>query len=306
MAARCAAGTILARPPTTAAQECRLWPPRIPLLAHRGPSCPDLSPPLELTPFVTRRSRSQPWWTLRRSGEGARDLRVQQAHLARDERCDRAREGDPPPHGLDRAARRSPAPRHRPVPGRIRVPGARPTGAGQGARAAGHPLRAQHASLRLPGDDPRRAPALHRLLRGRAQERRLPRVPADGRDQRPRLEHADGRPDRAPGGARDPGHLLRVRLLQHGARREPERARERGVRARGRVGDLALSPLRRRARPDGQGRAGHRPRGAHDDLRQHDQRPVQRLLGTVDQDGRPRRPHEGQPRERAAGSPTPS
>ena len=56
-------------------------------------------------------------------------------------------------------------------------------------------------------------------------------------------------------------------------------ARERRLRARGRVGDLALPPLRRRPRPDGQGGAGHRPGRADDDLRQHDQRAVQRLLG---------------------------
>ena len=43
--------------------------------------------------------------------------------------------------------------------------------------------------------------------------------------------------------------------------------------------------------------AGHRPGRADDDLRQHDQRPLQRLLGPVDQDGRPRRSHQGQPRE---------
>ena len=83
-------------------------------------------------------------------------------------------------------------------------------------------------------------------------------------------------------------------------------ARERRVRARGRVGDLALPPLRRRARPDGQGRAGHRPGGTDHDLRQHDRTSASTTSG----DAGPRRVSTATPRRpaarRAAGSPRPS
>ena len=62
------------------------------------------------------------------------------------------------------------------------------------------------------------------------------------------------------------------------------------------------------ARPgaDGQGRRGQRPDGQVRQQRQHGEllRPLQRLLGPLDEDRRPRRPHEGAPPRRAGSSST--
>jgi creatinine amidohydrolase/Fe(II)-dependent formamide hydrolase-like protein len=63
--------------------------------------------------------------------------------------------------------------------------------------------------------------------------------------------------------------------------------------ARGRDGDVALPPPGGRARADAEGGRRRRPSRPVPLVGQHDERALQRLLGTVDEDGRARRPTPG-------------
>jgi hypothetical protein len=141
--------------------------------------------------------------------------------------------------------------RHRPRPRGVGLPPARAADDRPGPRPARHPVRAQPAPLRCPGDAPRGAPALHRLLRRRA-DRIVPETPSIG----------------SVFGYYTVSHQATLDLLGPGVFAQADRWR-----------DLAPPPLGARAGARGQGAGGRRPRQQDPDLRQHHQDAVQRRLG---------------------------
>ena len=90
------------------------------------------------------------------------------------------------------------------------------------------PLRPEPAPHRLPRHDPHRARGLHRLLPERHQERGLSRFREDPDRQRPRVQHAAGRPGGPEDGAGHPFAVRRGELLHPGrGGLQPREARRR-------------------------------------------------------------------------------
>ncbi|CAA9534292.1 MAG: Creatinine amidohydrolase, partial [uncultured Thermomicrobiales bacterium] len=151
----------------------------------------------------------------------------------------------------------------------------------------------------LPRHYPHRAGSLHRLLPERHQERRLPRLREDPPRQRARLQHPPDRPDRPQDHPRHRLALRRRQLRRPRGRGVRPRQGDPGPRPRRRVRDLALPPPGAGAGADGPGGRRFRRGRPPPQLRQHRQlpRPLQRLLGPLDGDRRPRRPDPGHRRE---------
>ena len=155
------------------------------------------------------------------------------------------------------------------VPRRVGVPGVRPASRRSCVGAAAGVLRLESASHRFSRHDPHRAGGLHRLLPEHHQERRLPRLPEDPDRQRPRLQHAAGRPGGPQDGAGNQLPLRRAQLLHFWHRGVQAGEGNAGDGPRRRVRDVALSASGAGARADGKGGGRRRCGGQVREFGQH-------------------------------------